>query len=241
MKKAIVLFVLMSSTLGFSVETTEFHWILCESPKTVVDKLNADIVDSKSRQSLYYDTENQSLYRDGSVLRLRLDNRKLGTSTVKVTTEPDDRRILKWRQTGGVKCEWDYRKNKQTYHCSMKRKIPDDRLHRMFYPRQDPTDFFSRQQREFLSDYDVHPDWEQLVSYGPADSGKWEIEAEDSDLEIDLEQFKFKNKSLVEISTRADTNNPGQFYQQFTRSLSSRKIKICPKQVSKTWWVLNSR
>jgi hypothetical protein len=228
---------LFTAAPSFAGTAAEYHWTICESTAaTIGKKLGAPGLSGEDRYVYYLDTNDRALYRSGLVLRLRGDREKGKLeSTVKVRIDPEDV-PASWQSVDGFKCEQDFHGQQTSTHCSLEEKIDPDDLTQFLKAGGSAEKLLTKTQKKFLKAIGRTVSWIDLKGYGPVADSKWKLDAGVG--KLDLESYRLSSGgSLFELSSKAKSPSASE-YGALTRKLKNAQIKLCPKQTSKTAWVL---
>lgn len=223
------LFLVLNSASAFSatipiIDQVEIQWSICESSvKAVQKKLGLEFdLDEKPVLS-YYDDLHLSLFGKNVVIRTRQSNKT--KSTVKIRNLDLANIDWKWLENKEYKCEWDRFGSVRSLACSLSQKNEG-----VISAVQ--VEFLRRMGFIDISLYSLNPNgpykYEKWVSHHDGQDGYGWV----------LEFAQLPKRSIIEISLRASLYEEEDVYQDMTRYLHQKGIRLCEVQRSFTERVL---
>lgn len=209
------------------LSNVELEWVVCEpNEATLFQKLKTSEGDPENRDVYYMETPDFTLFNKGAVVRTRIKNKSMRTST-KVHFQNEAQ--IPWDFLGDkdYKCEKDYYIDSPRLGCSLF-STPS-----MF--KQIP----SESQKNFLRNEVGFYAFDQLKVLGPARSMVWGWQEDgvsgESKLDIVVEAIRAPKDYLsIVLSVRVPLERQNEVFREVQSWLNRRKVQLCSGQSGKT-------
>ena len=203
---------------------------------------------AKQRSITFFDSRDLILYREGIVLRARVNPDGDGETTIKIRDLREAELDPSLRSRDGFKCEWDRGTRPDPGHrnCS----YSDDRgalefAHVLVIKDRPLNSLFSSKQLEYFEDLALprlgsKDPWDQLQPMGPVRSSTWKAAAPFApDLELTVELWEIPGVNrMLELSVRAPSADSDDVGNRLEEWIRRNQLQVLHSQASKTEWVL---
>jgi uncharacterized protein YjbK len=210
-----------------NVDVAELQWSLCESPESVISKLDLPEAHKKTLSQSYLDTDDLKLLKSKVFIRIR-NNGESFKSTVKLNfanenTIPAD--ILNNEQAD---CEYDTYISLDKVGCSIKNKTNDE------------SSVLSKIQKHFFEKFAPNIPITSLVEFGPFVYEKWETNLSKNQIITFDNLVSRDGKSYYEISVRVDKDQRHEQFNNLNNYFISKGVQVCAQHVDRTSIVVKS-
>ena len=203
--------------------------------RSAVALLGMDPLEAQIRQVFFFDTPDLALDRQGVVVRARRIQGKGDDSVVKLRPVVPSELPAELRSSAGFRVEVDALPGGFVCSGTLKRALDSGEVKRVIEGERPVRKLFSKQQRAYFADHVQGVELDDLSILGPIFVLKLRFTPEELGRRLVAEMWIYPDGSRVlELSTRAETNEAFQVAAEARAFLAGRGIDLSGEQETKT-------
>lgn len=212
---------------GPKIDIAELQWSLCESPESVIQKLELDHVKYTNESQSYLDSKALVLLAAGLQIRIREKNSSINSALklkfMDINDIPKD-----FYKSDKIICEYDKYSDLEKIGCKIKNSTTLN------------SEFLSDLQKFYLNTYAPNIKLSDFVSHGPFIYETWSAQTRKNQ-SINFDNITAKNGlKFPEISIRVKADDRDKLFAYWSAYLQSQQIVICKEHINRTKIVLES-